>query len=195
MGYYIRKGLVKENEEFLDEILSQIKQGSTINYPCDHPSQVPKVRNYINKLLRACTILTDECNGRFAILRSLVTVSEDFAAPAVVLVPKVGADRYMPVATINKVMHPDEHEALRQIRRSDKDTITLKFTPSDEYPGDDWLTDECAKAGFSLSIMEFGEDDGPLAGTKSYVVTRTQHEARGAFSILERYSKPGAPRS
>lgn len=189
MGYYIRKGLVKENEAFLSEILTQIKSGASLTYPCDHPSQVPKTRNYINKLLRACTVLHDECDGRFTMLRSMVTVSEDFKAPAVVINPKTGADHFMPSAVVTRALHPDEHAMLRLARQTDKDNITLKFTPSDSYPGDEWLTQEYTKLGFDLSIMEFTEDDGPLAGTKSYVATRIRETkpSGGAFGILGRY--------
>ncbi|MGD9631344.1 MAG: hypothetical protein AB7V18_19065 [Pyrinomonadaceae bacterium] len=116
-------------------------------------------------------------------------MSDDLKTPAVLMKPKLE----VPGLATRAVLHmSNEHDMLALLANSHEESIPLDFRPSPKYEGDDWFTDMIAKLGYNLSIIEFTEDDGPLAGTKSYVATRIRSsEQRGAFGILDRYTKPG----
>lgn len=194
MAYYIRKGLVEENKDLFEKILHVVVQGGgVLRFDCRNPYDVPRRRNQLNRLLRAARDLPNECGGRYSKLRFMVTVSDDLDLPAVLMKPRMEMPAFAVQATVHKL---NEHDVLEMLSKSSEDTVILDWAPSSAYRGDAWLQEQASHVGYTVDIMEFTEDDGPLAGTKSYVARKIVRSA-GGFGILDRegYKKVDAPRS
>jgi hypothetical protein len=186
MAYYIRKGLVEENKDFLEQVLMAIHNVSELKLPCKHVTEVPRLRNYVNKLLRACRDLPTECNGRYASLRHEVTVSDNLQGPAVIL--KARSNGIMPATIITRVLNPDETAALDELRsKRGQELIPLTFTPSPTYPGDEWLRTQIELLGYELYIDEI---DLPGGEIKTMYVAKYLTPKRGMLDLLSAYSHP-----
>lgn len=174
MAYYIRKGLVEENKETLEAIHLSISAGKPITFPLRHVMQVAGFRNWINKILRACTMLPDECGGRYRELRSLVTVSDDTLGPSVIVKPK---QVHSPLSYVVQPRNPDERDVLRVLEGDrDRPVIAITFAPSPDYEGDEWLEAEGTRLGYEVMVV----GNGPF----SCVAKRKAK--RSAFDILKR---------
>jgi hypothetical protein len=174
VAYYIRKGLVEENRDFIEAIFISISEGRPIEFPVRHIMQVSGFRNWVNKLLRACTMLPDECGGRYRELRSLVTVSDNTLGPSVIVKPK---DIRLPMNYIVKPSDPSERDAIHAMERDhDKPVVIQTFTPSPDYLGDDWLITQGDKLGYEVSIV----GNGPFA------CVAKRRPKRSAFDIIKR---------
>ena len=74
MGYHIRTGLVEEHESTLDMIRATIEKGQPLRFDCTTPEHLNRLKYQFNRILRATTVLIEECNGAFVGLRDRVKV-------------------------------------------------------------------------------------------------------------------------
>jgi hypothetical protein len=176
MGYYTRQGMVEERKDLLEKILTAVSEGRTLEYPCLHILHLPKQAYQINNLLRACTLLPEECGGRYATLRSLVEVSQDIATSSILIRPKQGGIPFA-IAMI-KATDPSERDVLRVLSTDrDRPVIVHAFTPSSEYTGDEWLEKEGDRLGYEIIIVG---NDPP------FQCIAKRRPKRSAFDIIKR---------
>lgn len=185
MGYNVKPGVVDRYAGTLETIKQALDSGNAATFTVAHPAHLARLRDQLHWFLRCSKLFPDEAQGRYVDLRDRCTVSVDWEQRCV-LVQAKSQGRRAPALVQSEIMN--EHDILLMLDRTTQEMIALDFTPSKEYKGDDWLIAECTKVGYELSIMEFTEDDGPLAGNKSYVAKRAKPKS-GGFSILDRYKK------
>lgn len=184
MGYNVKPGVVNRYADTLESIKRALDSGNDATFTVAHPAHLSRLRDQLHWFLRCAKIFPEEAQGRYADLRDRCTISVDWEQRCV-LVQAKSLGKRAPSLAQSEAMN--EHDVLLMLSKTTEDLLSLSFTPSKDYKGDEWLAGECLKHSYKLSILEFGEDDGPLAGTKSYTAKRTRSQSDGAFGILGRY--------
>ena len=184
MGYHIRTGLVEDHASTLDMILTSVSRGESLRYDCQIPDKMNRLKYQFNRILRATTVLTAECSGRFIGLRQRVKVREDWKNMAIVIEP---SDVPEGILTIMPAQ-ANQFDAINRLKQFDGSMDIIHFTPTS-----DWGIEE-----FRLALQEIGFDlvpnpdepgwiedhKGSLLG---FAVARTEKAPVSGFDLLSEY--------
>lgn len=186
MGYHIRTGLVEDHAAILDTILSAVNRGESLRYDCRKPEAMNKLKYSFNRILRASTILRNECNGNFFGLRGRVRVREDWKNMAIIIEPVI------PTGTLGALVPAQfsEHDAIEKLQQFDGRMDLVKFMPSPSFALDEWRV-ELKRIGFDL-MLDPDEPDAWIGGEREggeleYAVARVIKKTPTGFDMLSAF--------
>lgn len=191
MGYHIRTGLVEENKEILDLIRLSVKNGIRLRYDCKVPEHMTKLKYQFNRLLRATSILTRECEGNFVGLRAKVQVREDWGALAIIIQPATNGP--VNLSTLVPVK-PNEHDALETLKQFEGQMDLVRFTPSPSFDLELWRT---ALMSIGFDLMPNPDEPGEWIGgaledgDHEYAVARVEEKRASGFGLLDAFDGSG----
>ena len=184
MGYHIRTGLVEDHASTLDMILASISRGESLRYDCHVPNMMNRRKYQFNRILKAASVLTTECQGRFIGLRRSVKVREDWKNMAIIIEPSNTPEALTSIMPAQA----NQFDAIDRLKQFDGSMDIIHFTPTS-----DWGIEE-----FRLALQEIGFDlvpnpdepgwiedhKGSLLG---FAVARTEKAPVSGFDLLSEY--------
>ena len=186
MGYHIRTGLVKDHESTLIMILEAADAGKSLRYDCKRPEDLNRLKYQFNRILKATSVLINECGGIYVGLRNRVKVREDWKHLAIIIEPAI------PTGTLNTLIptQPNEHDAIERLKQFEGQMDLVSFTPSYSFVLNDWIT-ELTKIGFELmpdpdnpsDFIGGRQDNGDL----QYGVARIAKKTPTGFDMLSAF--------
>jgi hypothetical protein len=177
MGYNLRPGIVRENEQTLTAIKIAIETNSKAEFSAPKP-ELYSLQYTLRRILKATEVYENECEGKFAGLGALVSLNVDLEAGAVIATARAGA-KNVPEPTT-----PGELQALQQLERTNGSLTVIEFTPSPDYDEEDFSS-KCHTRGWLLlpgTIQEL--ETGAIRYTLE-AIDSTDSPERGGFSALD----------
>ena len=189
MGYHIRTGLVEEFKTTLEMIASTIDKGEAIRFDCPNPEQMNKLKYQLNRILRASSVLKDECNGDFNGLREMVQVCEDWKIMAIVVKPVHGP---LDLRSL-KPAKANEYDTIDRLKQFEGIMDLVRFTPTAEFDLAEW---QLALNEIGFDLMANPDEPGWIGdeyddGSMEYAVARNTSKKPTGFSMLKSFESSG----
>lgn len=185
MGYNIRTGLVEEHREFLQTISDNISRGESVRYRVAKVEQLNSMRYQLYRLLKATTVLINECGGAFVGLRQRVKIREDYTGGISLVVEPA-----KPVASIASILpsNADENDTLERLKQFEGEMDLVRFTPSYTFDLEEWRH-KLQMIGFDLMPDPDKPDEwigGAISnGDMDFAVARTKPKTPTGFDLLK----------
>ncbi len=186
MGYHIRTGLVEEHAGILKAIKTSIERGESLRYDCAQPEELNSRKYEFNRILKATSVLTHECNGSFVGLRGKVRIRTDWKNLALIIEPTT------PTGTLNTLIpiKNNEQDVLERLKQFEGKMDLIRFTPSLGFDLETWRSN-LLDIGFDLmpdpeTLTEWigGPRDN---GDFEYAVSRIEEKTPSGFDLLSAF--------
>lgn len=184
MGYHIRTGLVEDHASTLDMILASISRGESLRYDCHIPDKMNRLKYQFNRILRATTVLTSECQGRFIGLRQQVKVREDWKNMAIIIEP---SDTPAGLMTITPAQ-ANQFDAVERLKQFDGSMDIIHFTPTPDW---DIAEFRIALQTIGFDLVPNPDEPGWIEDHKGslfgFAVARTEKPVPSGFDLLSEF--------
>jgi len=170
-------------------IATAIDKGESIRFDCPNPEQMNKLKYQLNRILRASSVLKDECNGEFDGLREMVKVCEDWKIMAIIVKPVHGP---LDLRSL-KPAQPNEYDAIERLKQFEGTMDLIKFMPTSEFDLAEW---QLALNEIGFDLMADPDEPGWIGdeytdGSVEYAVARNARKQATGFGMLKSFEASG----
>ena len=172
MGYSTSPEMIINEEEFLDKLLTVVKDRKSLRISVPRDGNVSTEQYRLRCLLAATDRHPYTLDGRFAGLGASLTIK--VSGTHLLVIPKLELK-------VRMIVRPNEDDALTSLEHFTGSMQLLEFEPSKDF-SEEIFQAALQKIGWELHIST--RRDSPNGGI-TFAVERIEERERSAFDILE----------